>query len=98
MIFCDLRFFTEDAKVEHKVFTDRQYHMSCKIDKAKDSTKEFSSNLFLPPNLISSESRRLPGGFLMQKKKPGVPDFLKEAPPGIGPGIRVLQTRALPLG
>jgi hypothetical protein len=51
MIFCDLRFFTEDAKVEHKVFTDRQYHMSCKIDKAKDSTKEFSSNLFLPPQL-----------------------------------------------
>ena len=24
--------------------------------------------------------------------------FVLEAPPGIGPGIRVLQTRALPLG
>ena len=33
-----------------------------------------------------------------KKKKPLTRLFFLEAPPGIGPGIRVLQTRALPLG
>ena len=33
-----------------------------------------------------------------KKKKPLARLFFLEAPPGIGPGIKVLQTSALPLG
>ena len=38
------------------------------------------------------------GWHLQQKRTPDGCPFLLEAPPGIGPGMKVLQTSALPLG
>ena len=38
------------------------------------------------------------GFALFNKKNPALSRRILEAPPGIGPGIKVLQTSALPLG
>ena len=74
----------------------REYSLALRLTSELVDLRAANADRILPP--AATERGPMEGGESKKKSTAYAVLFFLEAPPGIGPGIEVLQTFALPLG